>query len=107
MTSFCPTTPDAGGRFAAVDDGARWSFAGSLTMDSAAAALEGAQAMPLPTSGVVDFAGLAQADSAALAVMIAVRRRGTAEGRPIALTGVPATLTSLAVVYGVEELLAS
>jgi len=107
MTSSCPAAGNAGGRFAAADGGARWTFAGGLTMDTAAAALKSAQALALPTSGVVDFAGLAQADSAALAVMIAVRRRGAAEGRPIALTDVPATLTSLAVVYGVEELLAS
>ena len=55
---------------------------------------------------MVDFTGLAQADSAALAVMIAVLRRGRAEGHPITLAGVPDTLQSLAVVYGVEDLLA-
>jgi phospholipid transport system transporter-binding protein len=105
MTPSCAVAAPAGGAFAATADGSRWTFAGSLTMDSAAAALEASRALPLPTSGVVDFATLAQADSAALAVMIAVRRRGAAEGRPITLVAVPETLMSLAVVYGVEELL--
>ncbi len=103
MMAAC-AAPSSAGAFAA--DGARWTFAGSLTMDTAAVALETSRALPLPPSGVVDFTGLAQADSAALAVMIAVRRRGQAEGHPITLAGVPDTLRSLAVVYGVEDLLA-
>ena len=93
--------------FVVTDDGARWRFDGALTMDTAAIALERSQALPLPSGGVVDFGGLRHADSAALAVMIELKRRGTSEGRAIALAGVPPTLTSLAVVYGVEQLLAA
>ncbi len=93
------------GRFAAVDGGTRWTFEGALTMDTAAHALAFARSMPLPSTGVVDFAHITHADSAALAVMIALKRRGSAEGRPIELAGLPATLSSLAVVYGVESLL--
>jgi len=103
MMTGCATPPSAGA-FAA--DGTRWTFAGSLTMDTATEALATSRALALPPSGVVDFTGLAQADSAALAVMIALRRRGHAEGHPVTLAGVPATLESLAVVYGVEDLLA-
>ena len=106
MTPFCADPAATGGAFAASDDGARWTFSGELTMDSAAVALERSNALALPASGVVDFAGLTHADSAALAVMIALRRRGVAEGRAVTLAAVPATLTSLAIVYGVEELLA-
>ena len=103
MMAAC-AAPSSPGAFAV--DGSRWTFAGSLTMDTAANALGTSRALPLPPSGVVDFTGLAQADSAALAVMIAVLRRGRAEGHPITLAGVPDTLQSLAVVYGVEDLLA-
>ena len=94
----------APGTFRASADGTRWSFAGALTMDTAAAALEASHDLRWPSSGVVDFAGLEQADSAALAVMIELKRRGEAEGRALSLSGVPATLASLAVVYGVETL---
>jgi len=103
MTPACVAAPSPG---AFASDGSRWTFAGPLTMDTAAAALETSRPLPLPPSGVVDFTGLAQADSAALAVIIAVRRRGHAERHPITLAGVPAALQSLAVVYGVEDLLA-
>jgi phospholipid transport system transporter-binding protein len=95
------------GEFTAVDDGARWKFSGALTMDAAAQALDAAHRLPLPSTGVIDFSGLLQADSAALAVMLALKRRASAQGRPIMFAGLPGSLLSLAVVYGVEELLAA
>ena len=104
MTGAASAAADA---FVATDGGVRWRFEGALTMDTAAGVLEAARVLPLPSSGVVDFVGLRHADSAALAVMIALKRRGIAEGRSIALEGVPPTLMSLAVVYGVEPLLAA
>ena len=98
-------THAAGGTFVVADGGARWRFDGTLTMDTAAAALASSRAIALPASGIVDFAGLAQADSAALAVMIALKRRAAGENRRLALAGVPSSLASLAVVYGVDSLL--
>ena len=79
---------------------------GALTFDDAADVFDAARSMPLPPSGVVDLAGLTQADSSALAVVLAVRRRAVREGRTLAIEGVPASLRSLAVVYGVEDLVA-
>ena len=84
---------------------ADWMFTGALTLDDAAAALEASQALPLPDSGVVDFSGLMHADSAALAVMLALKRRGTEEGRTLAIRGIPPSLRSLAAVYGIDDLL--
>jgi phospholipid transport system transporter-binding protein len=107
MTGLCAATPVVAGAFSAVDDGARWVFAGNLTIDSAATVLSRSRSLALPATGVVDFGGLTQADSAALAVMVALKRRALAEGRTLTLASLPATLTSLAVVYGVEELVAS
>lgn len=94
----------SGGAFTASDEG--WTFAGALTLGDAAAVLEATRQMPLPASGVVDLGAMTQADSAALAVVIALRRRAAAEGRTLSIAGVPAALRSLAVVYGVEDLLA-
>lgn len=95
--------PPGTGRFA-VSDG-RWTFAGALTLGDAAAVLDAAAALPLPAGGVVDFGGLTRADSSALAVIIALRRRAAAEGRPLAIEGLPASLHSLALAYGVEDLI--
>ncbi|MEO8538082.1 MAG: STAS domain-containing protein [Betaproteobacteria bacterium] len=93
-----------GGSFS--QDAGGWSFGGALTLDDAADVLQASRPLPLPDTGVVDFSGLMQADSSALAVIFALRRRAAAEGRAMTLTGLPASLRSLAVVYGVDDLLA-
>ena len=91
------------GGFSTSNDG--WLFAGALTLDDAAAVLEASKQLPLPVDGVVDFGGLMQADSAALAIMMALKRRAAAEGRALTIRGMPASLRSLAVVYGIDNLL--
>ena len=96
---------------APADDGAfvvdhsDWRFAGALTFDDAARVFAAARAVALPARGVIDFSGMTHADSSALAIMIALKRRAAAEGRALSIEGVPASLRSLAVVYGVENLL--
>ena len=105
MSAFAPARSAQSDTFAPTDDGARWVFQGSLTMDDAARVLDDAEALPPPSQGIVDFRGLLQADSAALAVMIALKRRAAAEGHTLTLTSLPEGLKSLAIVYGVEKLL--
>ena len=92
------------GGFAATGDGARWEYAGTLTFENAETVLAAAKDLPLPSRGVADLTGLAHADSAALAVLLALKRRAVAEGAPLAFTSVPDTLVSLARVYGVDAL---
>ena len=91
------------GRIVAEND--RWRFIGALTFDDAADVFEAAKAMPLPPSGVVDLGGLTHADSSALAVVLALKRRAVLAGQPLRIEAVPAALRTLAVVYGVESLL--
>jgi phospholipid transport system transporter-binding protein len=104
VTAYDGARATRAGTFAATDDG-RWVFEGSLTMEDAARVLDEIDALPPPTDGTIDFRGLLQADSAALAVMIALKRRAMDEGRSITLVSVPAPLKSLAVVYGVDKLI--
>ena len=102
---MAPSAPDNAemGGFSSSSEG--WMFGGALTLDDAAAVLDASNELPLPESGVVDFGGLMQADSAALAVMMALKRRAASERRSLILTGLPASLRSLAIVYGVEHYL--
>jgi phospholipid transport system transporter-binding protein len=94
--------PSPAGRFVALGDA--WRFEGALTLDNAAEVMTAADAMPLPASGRIDLSGVAHADSSALAVLMALRRRATAENRPLRIENLPAALHSLAVVYGVDDL---
>lgn len=84
--------------------GEDWRFDGALTLDNAAAVMAATAAMALPPSGRIDLGGLAPADSAALAVLMALRRRAQAEGRALQVENMPGALYSLAVAYGVDEL---
>ncbi len=94
--------PSVPGAFVA--DGDRWRFAGTLTFDDATAVLAAAQALPLPASGRIDMSGLAHADSAGLAVLLALMRRAAGERRSVVFEGMPPVLTSLARVYGIEDI---
>jgi phospholipid transport system transporter-binding protein len=93
--------------FVAEADGARWIYAGALTFANASTTFAGAAAMPLPTAGEIDLSGVDAVDSSAVAVLVALKRRASAAGRPLAFTHVPAALTALADVYGVEDMLVS
>ena len=95
----------APGRFAA--DGDRWQFEGTLTFRDAGDVFTASELLPLPASGVIGLQGLAHADSSALAVLLALKRRATAERIPLTFDAIPAALDSLARVYGVEALLTS
>ncbi len=95
-----------GGGFAAVSGGARWVYAGALTFADAASAFAAARAMPLPSAGVVDCAGVVAVDSAAVAVLLSLKRRAADEGKPITFANVPHALTALAALYGVDTILA-
>jgi phospholipid transport system transporter-binding protein len=98
------SAPPAGdGGFVAAGDG--WTFTGTLTFANAAAVFEASRAAALPAAGVVDLAGLGHADSAAVAVMLALKRRAAREGTRIAFASVPPGIHRLARVYGVEDLL--
>jgi len=104
MTTASCAEVASSGAFAAAGD--RWQFEGTLTFDDATAVLEQADALPLPASGVVDMAGLVHADSAALAVLLAIKRRAAVEGHRLTFVAFPPMLDSLARVYGIEDLFA-
>jgi len=97
---------DDGPRGGFLASGERWTYVGTLTFTDAAAVFEASRALPLPAGGVIDLAGLQQADSSALAVMLALKRRATAEGARLEFASIPPGIHALAHVYGVLDLLA-
>ena len=85
--------------------GDRWMLGGALNVDTAASVLEASRAAALPGTGIVSLASVDSVDSAAVAVLLAWRRRAAAEGRELSFNDVPASLSALALLYGVEELI--
>ena len=95
----------AGSGFAPDGDGARWTYAGELTSANAGPVLAAAAALKLPDTGEIDLRDVEGIDSAAVAVLLALKRRAADEGRPLRFVGIPPSLASLADLYGVEEIL--
>lgn len=98
---------DRTGDAARVADGAQWVLAGPLTFANAGPVLEATRTLALPLSGIVDCSGVGVVDSAAVAVLLALKRRAAAESRPLAFAGIPEALALLADLYGVREILAA
>ena len=77
----------------------------ALTFQTAATALaEGCAAIRAGQS-VIDLAGIKAVDSCGVAVLLAWQRMARKAGTTLSYTNVPASLTSLANLYGVDSLL--
>ncbi|MEM5278443.1 STAS domain-containing protein [Cupriavidus taiwanensis] len=77
----------------------------SLTNQNAATVLRDGLARVAQGDVEVDCTGLAQVDSAAVAVLLAWQRAAVARGQALVLRGVPPQLAQLAGLYGVDSLL--
>ena len=79
----------------------------NLTHDVATAYVSGvgAAVRAAPAWVVADASALKVFDSAALAVLLAMRREALAAGKTFAVSALPARLRQLAGLYGVAELL--
>lgn len=58
-------------------------------------------------AGVVDFAGVTEIDSSAVALALEWVRKAERAGVPLRLLNIPSTMQNLARLYGVSELLHS
>ncbi len=82
------------------------AVSGALTFATATAALQaGRVELDRGAQTVLDLSGVAQADSAGLATVLALLAHGRGKGRPIRVASAPAGLQALARVSGVEPLL--
>lgn len=86
-------------------EGACCRIAGGVTVDSVGGLLRELQ--PQLENGVdtLDFSGVETADSAALALIFSSMRYAMKSGKAIVCTGLPASLSTLAELYGVSALL--
>ena len=78
-----------------------------LTQTTATVCLRdlGAALRAEPAAIVVNASGLSRFDSAALAVLLALRREALQLGKTFAIQGLPQRLADLARLYGIAELL--
>ena len=86
------------------DDG-RCAVDGPLTIANAAQLAEEGRRMFVAERVVVDLKGVTEVDSAGVSLLLEWRRAATGANRQIEFVHLPANLRSLAVLYGVAELL--
>jgi phospholipid transport system transporter-binding protein len=78
---------------------------GAVTVDSVGGLLRELQPQFGKGVDTLDFSGVEAADSAALALIFSAMRQARQAGGTLALSGLPASFTILAELYGVAELL--
>lgn len=81
------------------------AVSGDMTMVTAATLLAEGNAQIAAAEPRFDLSGVANIDSSCLAVLFGWQRAAQARGKALALANPPASLVSLAEVYGVTELL--
>jgi phospholipid transport system transporter-binding protein len=86
-------------------EGTRCSISGAVTVDSVGGLLRELQPQLAGEVDTLDFSGVDSADSAALALIFSAMRQASQAGRTLACTGLPASFTTLAELYGVSALL--
>lgn len=74
-------------------------------MDNANVLLVESKALPLLEGAQVDFSQVVEVDTAAVSLMLEWRRRAVAESKALSFVNFPASLTSLAALYGVADLI--
>ena len=85
-----------------------FALAGPLTIATASVHVDAARALwPAEGDVVIDFAGVTEADSAALAVIFKWQRDAQKKGRKIHCRNIPANMIALAKLYGVDDLIAA
>jgi phospholipid transport system transporter-binding protein len=85
------------------------ALTGELTFDSTPQVLEEsalyAARTDLPARLTIDFSGITNVDSAAVALLLDWRRMATKRGKTLLFVNLPANLLALAELYGVAELI--
>lgn len=83
----------------------RMKVAGAMVIASAAEVRETGEQALLNGVSVVDLTEVVEADSSAVAILLAWARISSERKQALAIVGVPASIRSLASLYGVAELL--
>ena len=88
-------------------DNNQLKIAGAVIIDSARALLEGGRGYCVANDVTLDFSGVDEVDSSALALILEYRRAAESAGKRVTVSNLPASLESLAGLYGVADLIAA
>lgn len=82
-------------------------LAGAVVIDSARALFEDGRGYCVANDVAVDFSAVDEVDSSALALILEYRRAAESAGKRVTVSNLPASLKTLADLYGVTDLIAA
>ena len=83
----------------------QWNISGQILVDNAHAILNESKNFKIDADFRVNLAAVTDVDTAALSLLLEWQRRAAASDKKVTFTDVPASLMSLATLYGVAEYL--
>lgn len=83
----------------------RWRLNGDVVVGTTKAILNASQSFSIASDTKVDFAQVTDIDTTALSLILEWKRRAQTENKMLTFVNLPANLNSLAVLYGVSELI--
>ena len=88
-------------------DNNQLKIAGAVIIDSVRNLLEAGRGYCVANDVTLDFSGVDEVDSSALALILEYRRAAESAGKRVSVSNLPPSLESLAGLYGVTDLIAA
>lgn len=88
-------------------DNNQLKITGAVIIDSVRTLLEGGRGYCVANDVTLDFSGVDEVDSSALALILEYRRAAESAGKRVSVSNLPASLKTMADLYGVTDLIAA
>ena len=88
-------------------DNNQLKITGAVIIDSARTLLEAGRGYCVANDVTLDFSGVDEVDSSALALILEYRRAAESAGKRVSVSNLPASLKTMADLYGVTDLIAA
>jgi phospholipid transport system transporter-binding protein len=83
----------------------RWEVSGDVLIGTVCEMLAISKALPMTSDTVIDFAKVDDIDTSTISLILEWKRRAQQENQQLKFVNLPANLTSLTQLYGVDELI--
>ena len=83
----------------------RWNVNGDVIIGRVASILEASKSLSITQDTTIDFANVTDIDTSTISLILEWQRRAQRENQQLKFVNLPANLTSLTQLYGVDELI--
>jgi phospholipid transport system transporter-binding protein len=83
----------------------RWEVSGNVLIGTVSEMLAASKGLPMTSDTVIDFAKVDDIDTSTISLILEWKRRAQQDNLQLKFVNLPANLTSLTQLYGVDELI--